>query len=102
MDSYPREGFRGLMPRAIVHLLPTPADLTGAIGQQMAQAFGGAFPGGRIPVSVPDEEEGKTRITVEGAVRSTSDAAVVRLLDASDRERAIVPLHRVNYIEFQA
>lgn len=90
------------MPRAIVHLLPTPADLTGAIGAQMAQAFGGAFPGGRIPVPVPDEEEGKTRLVVEGAVRSVSDASVVRLVDAQDRERALVPMHRLNYIDFQA
>lgn len=90
------------MPRAIVHLLPTPADLTGALGTQMAQAFGGAFPGGRIPVPVPEEGEGKTRITVEGAVRSTSDASVVRLFDSGDRERGVFPLHRVNYIEFVA
>ncbi|HWG90864.1 MAG TPA: hypothetical protein VNZ52_08475 [Candidatus Thermoplasmatota archaeon] len=90
------------MPKAIIHLLPTPADLTGALGQQMAQAFGGAFPGGRIPVAVPEEPEGKTRITIEGAVRSVTDNQVVRLLTATDKECGLVPIHRLNYIEYLA
>lgn len=89
------------MTRAIVKLLPGPGDLTGAMGAQMAQAFGalGMAPsGGRIPVDVPTEEP---ELVVEGAVRSENDAHVVRFFDEKGRERALVPLHRVDSVRFE-
>lgn len=89
------------MTRAIVKLLPRPEDVTGQMGAQMAQAFGalGMAPaGGRIPVDVPPEDR---EMVVEGASRSENDAHVVRFFDESGRERALVPLHRVDTVRFE-
>lgn len=91
---------RGTM-KAIVRLLPGPGDLSQSMGAQMAQALSafGASPGGRIPVDVPVEDTAR-EFVVEGAVRSESDASVVRFFDDAGRERALVPLHRIDVVRF--
>ncbi len=89
--------------KAVVHLLPTPLDMQAAMGQSLSQAFGqfaqaaGSGPG-RIPV---DMLEGARTLEFVGAVRSESDQSIVRLFDDKDRELGVVPVHRVNYIEFR-
>jgi hypothetical protein len=89
--------------KAVVHLLPTPQELSEAAGRQMTQALSalgaGAFPGARIPVDV-SSEGGPRTIEFRDAVRSESDPAVVRFFDEGGREKGLVPLHRVDYVEF--
>lgn len=88
--------------KAIVRLLPGPGDLSQAMGSQMAQALSafGAAPGGRIPVDVSADEVAR-EFVVEGAVRSENDAAIVRFFDDKGRERALVPLHRIDTVRYE-
>lgn len=88
------------MPYALVYMNPTMADVQNQLGEQMAQAFG-AFggPQGRpIPVNIKENAE---PLRVEGAVRSAVDENVLRFYDLNDRELAIVPLFRVNYVMYK-
>ncbi len=89
---------------AIVHLLPTALDMQTMMGSNLSQAFGqfaatAGVPGARIPVDV--KEEALRHLEFASAVRSESDTVVIRFFDDKDRELAVVPLIRVDYVEFK-